>query len=425
MKYGKISLLIDRFETVNLGDVVQDLACEYLYGQMGIGIDEIIEISYDQTYSYDGEYVVVPVYNAMLDGYFEPQHRFSPKIIPVFLGLMTDLPALPDDMADYLRGFEPIGCRDEYTLGVMRRHGLNSYLGSCLTLALPGRDRLAIGKAVFFTDIPAELKRYIPSELLGHAEFATQTIHVAECADREMRRRAIRKTTEAFYQKYQDEATLVVTSKLHSTLPCLAFGIPVVLAREEVWKTFSFVDKLLPLHTPETFANIDWQPKVRDISYVKDAVKSIFIRRMREAYERYAEMLTLSSYYENRESTVSKADYFARLDELSEVLRDNFAERQFDYIIWGAGVRGHIARCKISEEFAHSNFVCYADSIKASEEFEGQRVIAPDHLADHTDAFVIICTNSGEAQVQEFMKIQGRSERIDYWSTNRKEAVVR
>ena len=58
----------------------------------------------------------------------------------------------------------------------------------------------------------------------------------------------------------RDTAKLVVTSRLHIASPCLAMGIPVILAKKHFGDRFGFIDCFLPTYTPEKYNDIDWSP---------------------------------------------------------------------------------------------------------------------------------------------------------------------
>jgi hypothetical protein len=415
-----ISLLIDRFETVNYGDVLQDFACEYLFESMGIPKEEIVHIPYDMACAYDGETLVVPIYNAMLDGYFQPYHVFSPKIIPCFLGLCTDLQVLPAEMVSYLRSYEPIGCRDEYTVKLMRRYGIRAYIGGCITPILPKRNEAKNQTKVFFTDIPEALKPHIPKELLQCGEFISQegVFPFLDEENAELRKRRISDTAAAFYQRYRDEAALVVTSRLHSTLPCLAMGIPVILVRDEMWKTFSFVDAFTPIYLNGNYENIEWNPQPVDYEHLKARLRDLFATRLTQTFEQNQSMVEIGDFYESRKRTPSNLDYYARLDELMHILDEN-VKPDFTYIIWGAGVRGAMAFERVKDSYPNSKLIGFADARKTGV-FHEQSIIPVGDITKHPDAYVIVCNNYGEAQALSLMRELNRLEKRDFWSTNLK-----
>lgn len=418
MRYGKISLLADQVNQVNYGDVVQDFACEYLFSLMEIQPEDVIEIPIAQSASYDGEYVIVPIYNAMLDGYYSGEHRFSERIIPVFLGFTTDLAQLPKEMYDYLKRYEPIGCRDEYTFRLLNGYGIRAYMGGCITTIFPPRDHTPEKPSVFLVDVPEELTAHIPQQYHSVMKEISQTATFPIMQDRQEQRRKIREAARAFYRKYRDEATLVVTSKLHSALPCLAMGIPLILARDEMWKTFTFVDAYTNIYLEKEFGNIDWEPEPVEWNKIREQSLRVFQKRLLEAQERYSSICDLSFFYETRNKKYTASDFEQRIEDLISCIRQNKSQ-DFKYIIWGAGVRGHMVYARLKREFPQASFLTYVDGFKQGKlddiEIKGVR-----ELERHQDAYIIICNNTGEQEAIAKMKAMGKQDRIDYFSTNRK-----
>ena len=126
MKYGIIDIetigIRDQKEKccLNYGDHLQNLAIRRLYHKMGIKESELYELNYNSIGTYDGEYLVLPINQAITHAV----HRFfSPKIIPVFLGISRDASVICQEEIDYFKQFEPIGCRDEFTFFALRNGG--------------------------------------------------------------------------------------------------------------------------------------------------------------------------------------------------------------------------------------------------------------------------------------------------------------
>ncbi len=416
MKYGKISLLTHNYETINYGDVLQDFACDYLYECMEVDKDEIIEIQYNEACSYNGEYIIVPIYNAIMDGYFEKKNILSPKIIPVFLGFVTDLSILSEEMVAYLHQYEPIGCRDEYTLNILRDYGIRSYLGGCITTILPRRKKNPEYGKVFLTDIPSKLYSFLPQEYSKNGLTISQMGTFPLEGDLEERRMRIKEAAKNFYRRYEEEASLVITSRLHSTLPCIAMGIPVILAREEMWKSFKFVDAYTKIYLDGQYSEINWQPNPIDYELLKNRILHHFIEKMRMAFNSNKEMLEISDFYEQRQKIESGQDFEHRIEQLLIVLKDN-AKKDFSYIIWGAGVRGHIVQENIKRKFPLSQFIAFADKSKRGE-FSGFRIIPIEEIDNYIEAYIIICNNTGELEAVKKMHSMKKIEKKDYYSTN-------
>lgn len=117
---------------------MQLVAVENLYMEMGIDYADVVCIGLSKLSSYDGEYVVLPV-SFLLYGYRDELNitMFSPKIIPVFLELSVMGGNISEEEIVYLRRFEPIGCRDYYTVKWFRERNVCAYMNGCLTAMIP------------------------------------------------------------------------------------------------------------------------------------------------------------------------------------------------------------------------------------------------------------------------------------------------
>lgn len=146
----------------------------------------------------------------------------------------------PEALAFYKK-HEPIGCRDYYTKQLMENHGIKAFYSGCLTLTLkrslfnastPRSDK------VYLVDILYKMEgrkinllrnwkrnwiieQILPPELLKKAETITQILPKRTSEEEKF------KIAETALKKYAD-ARLVITSRIHCALPCIAFGTPVL-----------------------------------------------------------------------------------------------------------------------------------------------------------------------------------------------------
>ena len=189
---------------------------------------------------------------------------------------------------DWYRRHEPIGCRSKEMLARAEARGLRAYFSGCLTLCLPPRAPLppGAGETLIVDCDEALLRRLVPARVVAGARFLT---HVARSDAASLRRRLARRAfahgaalaprlawelSRRWRQRRHDErmaqarallaaygaAKLVITSRLHCFLPCLALGTPVLLLYTgaerarfsgllELGRSFSFADERV---------DIDW-----------------------------------------------------------------------------------------------------------------------------------------------------------------------
>ena len=198
----------------------------------------------------------------------------SPSIHPIFVGfhaIESFRPVLRRHI-DYLRRFAPIGCRDQGTAEFLRKEGVDAETTYCLTLTFPTREPIDGGK-VFLVDAQ-EIS--IPKALAKNAVKVTHRIAPVG-----------HEGSMAYAQKlldlYRREAKLVVTTRLHAALPCIAMGIPVVYFGSDADERTSIIrdvgspiyDRLMHRKSAARGAvgkllnTVDWEPAPLDVSAVK------------------------------------------------------------------------------------------------------------------------------------------------------------
>ncbi len=212
----------------NLGDEIQSLAA----AQFLPGIDRLIPREHlNRDPGCDG-----PI-GLLLNGWFmhrplrwPPHRKIIPFVTSIHLSQHRSDPwqllspsrlLLAPWTIGYLRKLAPIGARDEATLALLRRHGIESYHSGCVTLTLPARNEAEVGDRIVACDLDGELLDALSRKTSTPPESVTHTdANTADPIDRF--REAVR-----LLQTYAT-ARSVVTTRLHCALPCLALGTPVL-----------------------------------------------------------------------------------------------------------------------------------------------------------------------------------------------------
>ena len=260
MKYG----LIVNFKTQNLGDDVQSYATEKFLPRLDYLIDRE---HLDSFYTKTGEKVA-----AFLSGWYLhkvlnwPPSPFL-KLLPISFHI-TPIEAkkkltLMDYGSRWLKQFPTIGCRDRGTVKELNKLQINAYLSGCFTLTLEPFEDVIAHEKIVLTDLSKEVVTFIkrrtlkevvevshdnkvakmPPEAVEYAKThaktdAIVTSHLPTVPDKAYRgshyqgnwnfRRALAEGLLKFYQG----ASLVVTSRLHTALPCLALGTPILFIKD-------------------------------------------------------------------------------------------------------------------------------------------------------------------------------------------------
>lgn len=263
----------------NLGDQIQSLAAEQFLPR----VDRKINRDAMRTLSLPEPHLVIM--NAWFSHF--PERCFPPadSVLPVFFGLhIGHLPKplvskhfLSGPVLDYFRRYAPIGCRDRLSRDLLRAQGIEAFYSKCLSLSFPRREQAPTNGLTLLVDVD-----YIPQERFGEA--TTRVTHAAGDYYDDPLKAAMARRLLALYRYH---AGLVVTSRLHCALPCIAMGIPVVFFGDSEDYRLSILSDLgLPIHSPALSAaeldNIDWNPAPLDISAEQTLMRARIEAMVRE-----------------------------------------------------------------------------------------------------------------------------------------------
>jgi hypothetical protein len=309
-KYGVLDFRYNHFSSfkenlekkgafsVNIGDNMQTIAVRLLYKSLGIADDQIISINRDDLPNYKGEAAVL-IMNGCL---YEPCLPIPGQIIPIFVGLNAS-ERLIERHSAYFRKYEPIGCRDQNTTAAFTKHGIKAYTTGCLTLTLPKREAEPADPKIFIVHghgagkLPETFLSYVPKNILDSAEFIVQRrpMKVLPLGDREVKQ--AEDTALSLLKRYKEEAALVITPLLHVASPCIALGIPVILARKDHNVRFTAISKILPVYTPEKFSEINWKPEALDVEKIKWHMIELTSYLLKKVPEKFYHANALSNIY--------------------------------------------------------------------------------------------------------------------------------
>ena len=166
-----------------------------------------------------------------MNGFFmgEPNWPPSEFVIPIFYAFHI-APAWEKTICSlegvsYLRQHQPIGCRDRGTVEILKKHDIQAYFSGCLTLTLDRRKSPPNSGQVFISGGANKgFSNLIPEEIRREAFFVNQGKVQLPFMPATTRQDIAQHLLDA----YRDHAKLVITSKIHCAMPCIAMGIPVV-----------------------------------------------------------------------------------------------------------------------------------------------------------------------------------------------------
>lgn len=225
MKYAVISYP----DSINIGDEVQSVAAERLLHK----VDYYLPREGLNKPSTDEQVKLI------CNGWFMGKPKNWPpakNITPLFISFHVtnsnnSYKLLPNKkLIDYYKQFEPIGCRDLKTKGYFDKIGVKAYFSNCITLTLENHfterndDILLVDPLRYNYTKPYRdflIKRMIPKKYQDFVKFAYQRRKVTDLT-REERFGEAEKLIEMY-----SKAKMVITSRIHVALPCLALGTPV------------------------------------------------------------------------------------------------------------------------------------------------------------------------------------------------------
>lgn len=300
MKWGRItfatSLCYKNF--CNIGDVMQTFAVDLIYKEMQIDSEQIIDIPADEISTYNGETVLLPMAGNFQYSRKHPVFPTSKNIIPIFLSVYCTARQYLKH-ADFWKKYGPIGCRDENTMIAMRQKGYDAYLLGCITTLFPKRSFQPDKPHVFLIDVQPKVVEYIPEKLMKSAEYITHDILIDRTLPKKQIMEQIQVKTKEIYARYYNEATLVVTSRLHAAAPCIAMGIPTIVVKNGFDERFGWLDKFVPLYTPDEYDRIDWNPQPIDLTEHKERLMRAVINLLNRTSD-YRDLESTHSFYMDR-----------------------------------------------------------------------------------------------------------------------------
>ena len=379
----------------NLGDHVQILTVDYLYQTMGIPDVDIVYIDKDDLQAYDGESVRLPVSMPLID-YKERgiAGMFSAQINPVFFGLTMAKDELLPEEVDYLKAHEPVGCRDERTWHTLTGYGISAYLGGCLTVTLPTRKSCTDKQnKVFIIDPTEGLKNYIPDYITKNAIYDTHLFY-------EKIENPTQKSAER-YAQYRDEARLVITSLLHCSAPCMAMGIPVILAKDMVSYRFGWLEALLKIYTTFEYTAIDWNPPPVKYDSHKKIVTELFKKRM-NGENSSVEISKIHDFYMDRDRNNYIVDSFLEIQKfIDNTWVDH--EKAYNYAVWGLTQMADITVSYISKRYPKAK-LSHVYDLQVGLKFRGMSALHPEMISLYPDEVVFVTTVSAADNAKRFFE---------------------
>ena len=239
----------------NLGDYVQSLAAKQELKQ-----EAVVQLDRDQLHRYEGEAIKL-----IMNGWFmefpkhwPPANKIDPLFVSFHLNPIAKKGMLDEKGIRYLKAQQPIGCRDYYTQELLSSFGIKTYFSACLTLCLK-RSLYTQKKEREGIHVISPLERLNPETESLSTTFYKSGIQLLKRPFKRMRYTKAMRRLNTFLKAQQEqkyyssqlidtnqftdaerineakkhlkkiaEAKLVITSRIHTALPAVAFNTPVL-----------------------------------------------------------------------------------------------------------------------------------------------------------------------------------------------------
>lgn len=189
------------------------------------------------------------------DNNWIPSPQLDTLFVAFHINNLAKKVILSKEGISYLKSKEPIGCRDQNTVNLLKGAGVDAYFTGCLTLTLDHFKKenierkgiyivdplynypqtkyifhspktaikgILTGRAFKLSKLKNHLKNIFTDELLNEAQYRCQVLPGKDVTDEQRF-----KVAENLLEEYS-KAKLVITSRIHCALPCLAMGTPVI-----------------------------------------------------------------------------------------------------------------------------------------------------------------------------------------------------
>ena len=242
----------------NIGDYIQTKAV----------IDMIQPINYkvldrEMLHNFKGSKI-----KTIINGWFmknpknwPPNDNISPLFISFHINPAAEKELLKQESLNYLKQYEPIGCRDTYTQNILQKNGIKSYHSSCITTTF-NRDKYITNKIkpegiivigafdrlnpsidlssiyrllLTLTKYPITKLKYLIKRHSFENHLRNQNIVVKRY--NQITKRKISSHNQGLklandMLKEIAKSEIIITSRIHAALPALAMGLRVIFINE-------------------------------------------------------------------------------------------------------------------------------------------------------------------------------------------------
>ncbi len=242
-----------------------------------------------------------------LNGFFMDSKNWPPSnfVVPIpfsfHISKKYETVICSPEGLNYLNRHAPIGCRDRGTLKILQKYEVDAYYSKCLTLTLKRRESPPVDGKVHVVGVTDSLQKVIPDSILKNSIYINQSKIELPRVPSQVRR----ELATQLLDYYKSNASLVITSRIHCAMPCIAMGIPVVFLYRTSKRSdyrvhiiedligINYVNELLLFSkfTAKYYSNkINWNPEPLNIETEKNIISSQFLDTYSRTKAIYSEL---------------------------------------------------------------------------------------------------------------------------------------
>ena len=218
---------------INIGDYIQSLAAlQFLpYNCIPFFVDRDSIEFYNETKS--KIIIIMNSWNIIEKG----NRKVPSNIYPIYLSYhINNIKYIDSITLNTLKKNEPIGCRDKFTQKYLQKKGINSYFSSCLTTTLDinfAVNQIERTNDIIFIDFRfgefPEADKFIKSLKAYSFSNIKYQRHMYKSQYSHLQRFKIAKQLLDKYAR----AKLVISTRIHGALPCLALKTPTIFVNKK------------------------------------------------------------------------------------------------------------------------------------------------------------------------------------------------
>lgn len=199
---------------------------------------------------------------------------------------------------EYLKKHQPIGCRDIGTMEILQGYGVEAFYSRCITQTLPRRAAAPDNGKIYLVSLDPAEKQAVPKKIRKNSVVVDQ----AKVRIPGMGADIKESLSRGLLENYRNTASLVVTSKIHCAMPCIAMGIPVVflydLSKKDDYRV-GLIEDLVPINylgrrlidrwifNKIRSRKINWKPGLVEYESEKNKIRFSYLEAFARAVERF------------------------------------------------------------------------------------------------------------------------------------------